>query len=295
MIRYLIGNLLYDSLVRKDNFPLLQFLDNIRLKFLNSKNYVICLLILGIIIVPAQAQKVYTVTSIEIINGSNESSFTSLFLNSYPGAKLTSSNDRFTLLFNVGKYIHYDACDHVGFYSGLAIRNVGMITDETLPQTVSLRNQIVSYNNYNIVKRYYLLGIPLAIKLDWFKKHEYVYFYAGGEYELILNCKEKYWTETFHRSGPKIKSNTWFGTQTPTFLPSVFAGYRFFCGVNMKVTYYLTNFLNNGFTVTNNSQEGSIYNISDLSRYGKAQVFFLTLSMQFNDADLVKKGKLNIR
>jgi hypothetical protein len=251
MIRYFLGNLLYDDLVRIDNFPLLLFLANFILIFLNSKNYVICLLILGIFIVPAQAQKVYTVTSIEIINGSNESYFNSSFLNSYPGAKLTSSNDRFTVFFNVGKYIQYDAGDHVGFYSGLAIRNVGMITDETLPQTVSLRNQIVSYNNYNIVKRYYLLGIPLAIKLDWFKKYEYVYFYAGGEYELILNYKEKYWTETFHRSGPKIKSSTWFGTQTPTFLPSVFAGYRFFCGVSMKVTYYLTNFLNNGFTVAN--------------------------------------------
>jgi hypothetical protein len=52
-------------------------------------------------------------------------------------------------------------------FTGLAVRNIGMITDETLPQTVSTTVTIVPvpYVNYIICRRQYMLGVPLAIKL----------------------------------------------------------------------------------------------------------------------------------
>ena len=70
-----------------------------------------------------------------------------------------------------------------------------------------------------------MLGVPLAIKLGSFKNH--FYFFGGGEYEMAFHLKEKYWTDSFDRSGPKTKSTEWFSSQTPTFLPSLFAGVQF--------------------------------------------------------------------
>jgi hypothetical protein len=159
-----------------------------------------------------------------------------------------------------------------------------MITDETLPETVTLTNQQVTYRNFNIVRRQYMLGVPIAIKLGSFKDH--FYFFAGGEYELAFVFKEKYWTDTFDRSGAKTKDVTWFGSLTPTFLPSVFGGVQFPHGFNVKFTYYLTDFLNNNYTDSRNSQEGSIFSISDLSRYAKSQLLMFSLCWQFSTEDV---------
>jgi hypothetical protein len=238
----------------------------------------------GLFTVHINAQKIYPVTSGEIILSQNQSSFTSSFLNSYSGAELNESNVRFTIFFHLGQYFHYDASNNFGLYSGLAIRNVGMITDETLPQTVSLTGQPVNYSNYNIVRRQYMLGVPLAIKLGSFKDH--FFFYAGGEYELAFVYKEKYWTDSFDRSGPKTKSVDWFGSQTPLFIPSVFGGVQLPGGFNLKFTYFLTDFLDNTYTVAKNSQEGSTFSLSDLSRYEKSQILFFSLSWQFDTASL---------
>jgi hypothetical protein len=251
---------------------------------MKSKKKILSLFIIGLFIAQVTAQKFYPVTSGEIIFSQNQSSFTSSFKNSYPGAALAASNVRFTMFFHLGQYIHYDASNNFGLYSGLAIRNIGMITDETLPQTVTLTAQPVSYSNYNIVRRQYTLGVPLALKIGSFKDH--FYFFAGGEYELAFVYKEKYWTDTFDRSGAKTKQVTWFGSQTPLFIPSVFGGVQFPGGFNLKFTYYLTDFLNNGYTVSKNSQEGSTFSISDLSRYEKSQILFFSLSWQFDTASL---------
>lgn len=251
---------------------------------MNSKKYFLSIITIVLYIIPVEAQKFYPVTSGEIIFSQNQSSFTSAFQNQYSGAALNASNVRFTMFFHLGQYIHYDAGNNFGFYSGLAVRNIGMITDETLPQTVTLTSQPVSYSNYNIVRRQYTLGVPLAIKVGSFKDH--FYFFAGGEYELAFAFKEKYWTDTFDRSGAKTKQVTWFGSQTPLFIPSVFGGVQFPGGFNLKFTYYLTDFLDKSYTVAKNSQEGSTFSISDLSRYEKSTILFFSLSWQFDTASL---------
>jgi hypothetical protein len=248
----------------------------------------ICILIvatLGLFNIPLMAQKIYPVTSGEMIFSQSQSSFTSSFVNQYPTAKLVANNVRFTVFFHIGQYIHYDFNNNVGMFSGLAIRNVGMITDETLPQTVSLTNgAAVPYSDYKIIRRQYMLGVPLALKVGAFNNH--FYLYGGGEYEMAFHLKEKYWSGTFDREGSKTKNTQWFSNQTPTFLPSVFAGVQLPGGINLKFKYYLTDFLNSDYTTSRNSTEGSTFDLSDLSRYQESQIFSFSLCWQFDTAEL---------
>jgi hypothetical protein len=245
-----------------------------------------CLIIfiIGLTKVPLMAQHVYPVTSGEIIFSQSNTTFTQAFLDQYPGAGLSGNNVRFTAFFHLGQYIHCDFTDKFGFFSGLGIRNVGMITDESLPQTVSTTGGTVPYSDYNVIRRQYMLGVPLAIKVGSFKNH--LYFFAGGEYEMAFHLKEKYWTDSFDRSGSKTKSMQWFSSQTPTFLPSVFAGVQFPRGVNLKFKYYLTDFLNSDYKVSSNSTDGSSFSISDLTRYESSQLFYFSLCWQFDTSSL---------
>jgi hypothetical protein len=248
---------------------------------MKSKLFTLIAICLGLATLTAMSQKLYPVTSGEIIFSQSQSSLTSSFLNQYPTSRIAANNVRFTVFFHVGQYIHYDFSNNIGMFSGMSIRNVGMITDETLPQTVSISNgATVPYTDYKIIRRQYMLGVPLALKFGAFNNH--FYFYGGGEYELAFHLKEKYWTNSFDRDGSKTKNTEWFSNQTPTFLPSVFAGVQLPGGFNLKFKYYLTDFLNNDYISSRNSQEGSSFDISDLSRYKESQIFFFSLCWQFN-------------
>jgi hypothetical protein len=251
---------------------------------MKSKLYIVILLIIGLTGVPANAQKVYPVTSGEIIFSQTNSSFTQAFMTQYPGASLAADNVRFTCFLHIGQYFHMDFNNSFGMYSGLAIRNVGMITDETLPQTVSTTGGDVPYSKYNVIRRQYMVGVPLAIKLGSFKNHFYIF--GGGEFEMAFHFKEKYWTGSYDRSGPKTKSKQWFASETPTFLPSVFVGIQFPGGVNLKFKYYLNDFLNNSYRSGNNNQEGAIFSLSDLTRYQSSKMLYVSLCFQFNTSEL---------
>ena len=244
-----------------------------------KKTLPIILLAFAAICVQLNAQRLYPVTSGEIIFSNSQASYTQAFIDQYPGARLASNNVRFTLFFHIGQYMHYDFNDRIGLYSGLGIRNVGMITDETLPQTVSTSGSEMQYEDYKIIRRQYMLGLPLALKLGSFDNH--LYFFGGGEIEMAFHFKEKYWTGIYDRSGSKTKTTKWFANQTPTFLPSLFAGVQFPGGVNVRFKYYLENFLNSDYKISSNSQEGSIFNLSDLSRYEESQIWYVSVCWQF--------------
>ena len=107
---------------------------------------------------------------------------------------------------------------------------------------------------------------------------------------MAFQFKEKYWTGSFDRSGSKTKTTTWFANQTPTFLPSVFAGVQFPGGVNIRFKYYLENFLNSDYIISTNSQEGSIFSVSDLSRYEESQIMYVSICWQF-ETSKVFRGK----
>ena len=253
---------------------------------MRTKLYVLAIIYLGLITVTAVAQnKPYTVTSGEIIFSNSQASFTQEFMNKYSGANLASNNVRFTCFFHLGQYVHYDFSNNVGMFSGLAIRNVGMITDETLPQQVAGGEGTVTYDEYKIIRRQYTLGIPLALKIGAFDKH--LYFFGGGEYEMAFHFKEKYWTGNFDRDGSKTKDTEWFSSQTPTFLPSVFGGIQFPYGLNVKFKYYLTDFLNHDYKGNGNAVGGSPYDVSDQSRYEQSNMFYFSICWQFNDADVL--------
>jgi len=233
--------------------------------------------------IPAVAQNFYPVTTGEMIFSQSSTTFSQAFLNQYPDARVASDNMRWTVFFHFGQYMHYDASDRFGIFTGLGVRNVGMITDETLPQTVSSSGS-TPYEDYKIIRRQYMLGVPLAFKFGSFSKH--MYFYGGGEYELAFAFKEKFWTGTFDRDGSKTKDTKWFASQTPTMIPSVFAGVQLPKGINLKFKYYLTDFLDSGYKVSGNSNEGSSFSVSDLSRYENSQIFYFSLSWQFMTSDI---------
>jgi hypothetical protein len=247
--------------------------------------YVLTLFCLGLATLPAKAQKLYTQTSGELIFSNSQASFTKAFTDKYSGASLASNNVRFTMFFHIGQYVHYDFTNNVGVFSGLAIRNVGMITDETLPQQVATGNGEVPYEQYKIIRRQYTLGLPLALKIGAFDKH--LYFFGGGEYELAFHFKEKYWTGTFDRSGSKTKDTEWFSSQTPTFLPSVFGGVQFPYGLNLKFKYYLTDFLNADYKGNGNAVAGATFDVSDQSRYQESNMFYFSLCWQFNTGEMM--------
>lgn len=236
--------------------------------------------------IKAQKVNIYDVTTWEFIFSLSDVSLSNEFTAQYPNAEITKSNVRFTPFFNFGHYWNFDFGDHFGFYTGSGIKNIGLITDERLPDLVG-SDQLV---DYKIVRRLYTAGIPLAFKVGSFKEH--LYFFAGGEYEFAIHYKEKYWSETHSRSGSKTKSYDWFGKQTPLTMPSIFAGVQLPGGFNIKFKYYLQDFLDNDYSKGRNNEPGQPYNISDLTRYNQSTVYYISISWQI-DSDEIKKKTLN--
>lgn len=226
------------------------------------------------------SQKIYPITSGEMIFANGTMEFTDEYLQQFPEAQVSGVPLRFTTAFHLSQYWHFDFSGNFGFYTGLGVKNVGIISDEIL---YNGSPGFESYQPYKIVRRLYTGGIPLALKLGSFKDNLYVY--GGGEVEFGIHYKEKYWN-SHSRSGSKTKTKQWFGGQTQSVLPSVIAGVQFPGGVNLKFKYYLNDFLNHNYTNNNF--------VSDLTRYKTSQVWYLSLSWQFNTAYLWGDSKERI-
>ena len=155
---------------------------------------------------------------------------------------------RFTTAFHLGEFVHIDFGNHFGIFSGMGIRNVGFITDE---------------NDIRTKYRSYSMGIPLAFKIGSFKKNMYVF--AGGEYEWLFHFKQKVFIDE-----AKYKYSSWFSNRTSSFIPSAFAGLQFPGGIQLKVKYYLNDFLNHEF---NRGDEHNNYTL-----FRKTQVWYISLS-----------------
>lgn len=250
-----------------------------------GKRNIICFCILTSLIfcnIEAQKIKITNVTTWEMIFSMSNFELTEEFKNTYPNAEITKTNVRFTPFFNVGEYWNFDYGNFIGLYTGLGIKNVGLISDERLPKVVG-SDQVT---DYKIIRRIYTAGIPLAIKLGNFKEH--LYFFGGGEFEIALHYKEKYWTDTHSRAGSKTKSTQWFGDQTPLLMSSMFAGVQLPGGFNVKFKYYLNDFLDNSFEKGRNNDAGQPFNVSDLTRYNQSSVFYFSISWQFDTEELKK-------
>lgn len=149
-----------------------------------------------------------------------------------------SSGFRFAPVINLQSSIHTDFNAHFGFFSGLAVRNVGYIYNDyklipalsTYTNTVTVEKRFRSYN----------LGVPFAFKFGNLSK---MFIYAGYEFELPFLYKEK-----MYENGDKTDKITgWFSKRQQPFYHSVLLGIQFPYGMNLKFKYYLTEFHNQNF------------------------------------------------
>ena len=158
------------------------------------------------------------------------------------------TNMRWTVFLHLGSYWHMDFNDNIGVFSGLALRNVGFITN------VGTEKKI---------RRTYNLGVPLAIKVGLFDKK--IYVFGGGEYEWLFHYKEKYWPNSNgQRDGEKVKYTEWFTNRTNRLMPSLFFGIALPRGFNVKFKYYLKNYMNEDYVDTNGDL---IYSDLDVKLY----------------------------
>ncbi len=128
---------------------------------------------------------------------------------------------RFSAFFHLGQQFHYDFSKNAGFYTGLSLRNIGMINDLN--------------DSVRIKQRVYTLGIPVAFK---FGNMQGTNVAIGAEAEFAFAYKQKVFT-----NGEKAKTTEWFSDRTNIFLPSTFAEIRTKHGGYIRFKYYLTDFL----------------------------------------------------
>ena len=144
---------------------------------------------------------------------------------------------RYSTFLHFGEQLHVNLGKSFGFYTGIGVRNIGMIN--------RLNDSI------KVKQRVYALGVPVGIKLGDMQKR--VYAALGAELELFFNYKQK----TFLGSGrgDKVeKFNEWFSDRTPLLNPSLFVEFNFKKGTYLKLRYYPMNFLvadKQNFTVNN--------------------------------------------
>lgn len=144
-----------------------------------------------------------------------------------------SSLMRWAPVFNFQGYVNKDLSQHLGLFSGLAIRNVGYIYDDYHDPVTDIINK-KKFRTYN-------LAIPVGLKVGNLSK---MFFYGGYEIEFPFHYKEK----TFDNGDKIDKITGWFSNRTENFQHGVLAGIQFAQGLNFKFKYYFSEFHNQDFT-----------------------------------------------
>jgi len=163
---------------------------------------------------------------------------------------------RFSPVFNLQVFGNFDFGKNFGLLAGGTIRNVGFINGNTDPENSGIKKKYRTYN----------FGIPIGFKVGDVNRF---FFFGGYEIEFPFHYKEKTFINGVKQDN---KISTWFTNRVPTFYNSVFAGIQFPYGLNLKFKYYFTNFFNEGFTETVNTETLMPYD-----GY-KANVFYFSLS-----------------
>lgn len=190
-------------------------------------------------------KKVYTTSSGEMIF-----SFASIAANGNEEGSVL----RFSPVINIQNWVNFDKADNFGFFTGLSVRNVGVIFD------------VPGQPNTRIKARTYNVGVPVGVKLG---NLDGLFFFAGYELELPLNYKEK----IFVNEEKQEKRNIWFSNRVPTINHSLMAGVQMPYGATLKFKYYLTNFYNKNYT-ENDGQGNIIKPYENLD----VNVFYVSLS-----------------
>jgi hypothetical protein len=194
------------------------------------------------------------------------------------GSKNVNTNTRFTLFFHVQQLVNFDLTNKFGFYTGVAIRNVGLITED-LYQYLGFTGIDESNMYWNrttkIKRRSYSLGFPLALKLGNLNRDYFLY--AGGEYEWMFHYKQKMFLDD-----NKSKYNEWTSDRVNPWIPSLFAGIQFPGGFNLKLKYYMKDFLNPDFQGMDFGQE------VDYSQFESSGIWYISVALVLNKKQLKK-------
>jgi len=134
---------------------------------------------------------------------------------------------RFTAFLHLQGQSHYNFSTHFGLYTGLGIRNIGLINH-------------YEYNGdeISIKQRSYSLGVPLAFKFGNVVRNRFIALGAEVEWMFAYKMKVLY-------KGEKSKQYEWFSGKVNTINPSVFAELHFGRHGYIKAKYYLEDFLVN--------------------------------------------------
>ena len=198
----------------------------------------------------AKTKEIYTVSATETI----------LSWGNVESAGLDIKNiGRFTPFLNFGQQLHFDFNEKSGFYTGLSVRNVGIITELN--------------DSVRVKQRVYTVGIPVAFKAGDMDGN---LFAAGFEAEFAINYKQKVFV-----NDEKSKSNIWFSDRTEIFLPSVFAEVKSKYGNYIRFKYYLTDFLQEGNQKVNVA--GVDYNPT------RSTMMYVSVGLMMRNLEIVKK------
>ncbi|NME69606.1 hypothetical protein [Flammeovirga aprica] len=208
----------------------------------------------------AQSEKrkkadVYVTGGLEIILSGN----TGLKID---GQELNSGVVRFAPVFNWQSLVNIDFSPHFGLFTGLGIRNVGMIFD--VPDAYIDKTKVDGPVRKKV--RTYNLGIPVGIK---FGNLHGMFFYAGYEFEAPFQYKEK----TFVSERKQDKFSVWF-TDRVNLQHSLMFGIQFPYGTNLKMKYYLNNYFNSSWGEGQSKMVGTTMNYNQLS----GNVFYVSLN-----------------
>lgn len=189
-----------------------------------------------------------------------------------------NTNTRFTLFFHVQQFVNLDLTRNIGLFAGGAIRNVGLITED-LYQNVGFSDVDLTHPNWNkntkIKRRSYSLGFPVAFKLGQLDKNYFLY--AGGEYEWMFHYKQKQFLDD-----NKTKFKEWGSKRVNPWVPSLFAGVQFPGGFNLKLKYYMQDFLNTDFTGVDFGQD------VDYSQFQSSGIWYISVAVVLNKKQLQK-------
>ncbi len=187
-----------------------------------------------------KSQEIYTAQNIDYIFSTGNINY---------GSKKYISGMRFTAWYNFEESFHINFNNNFGIYTGLGVKNIGIAYS---PDSIYFHGaeeekyyKTAQYTNNNtltdVKQRIYTLGMPLALKFGNITRG--FCFFIGGQYDYSLHYKEKIWINK-----SKKKYSEWFGNETNTFLPSLFAGVKFPNETIIKIRWYLQNFLNTNHT-----------------------------------------------
>lgn len=173
---------------------------------------------------------------------------------SKPGQSTKLTPLRFTGIVNIGVNFHYDMNKRFGLFTGLGLKNLGLIEKSKGNPTVF---------------RIYSIGAPIGIKVGDLRNRNFVF--GGGGIDFPFHFKVK------GRGTGGIYSE-WFSDMTPHIMPYVFLGISFDPGIIIKGQYYPTNFFNVNYEDYKN---GTGPLIKPLAGY-KANIFALSLSIDIH-------------